>query len=129
MKEILVDSSVWIQYFSGKSDAQLLDNLIDKNLICINDLILSELVPFLKQKKQNKIVELLYSIKNIPLFISWDDIIKFQYINLKNGINNVGIPDLIILQNVIDNNLELLTFDKHFKLIQNNIKFELYKLV
>jgi predicted nucleic acid-binding protein len=128
MKEILVDSSVWIQYFSGKSDAQILDNLIDKNLICINDLILSELVPFLKQKKQNKIIELLYSIKNIPLIISWDDIINYQYINLKNGINNVGIPDLIILQNVIDNNLELLTFDKHFKLIQNNIKYQLFKL-
>ena len=127
MNNILVDSSVWIDYFAGKPEVLILDKLIDKNLICINDLILSELVPFLKHKKQNKIIELLYSIKNIPLMISWDRIINYQYINLKNGINKVGIPDLIIIQNIIDNDLELLTTDKHFSLIRNNINFSLYK--
>ena len=126
MKNILVDSSVWIDYFSGKPEVLILDKLIDKNLICINDLILSELVPFLKHKRQNKIIELLYSIKNISLEISWDRIINYQYTNLKNGINKVGIPDLIIIQNIIDNDLELLTTDKHFSLIQKNINFSLY---
>lgn len=127
MKKILVDSSVWIDYFSGKPEVAILNSLIDRNLISINDLILSELVPFLKHNRQSKVIELLNSINNIPIVISWDQIIKFQYTNLKNGINKVGIPDLITLQNVIDNDLELMTLDKHFSLIQKFIKFNLFK--
>ncbi len=46
--------------------------------------------------------------------------------NLKNGINKVGIPDLIIAQNVIDNNLELYTFDHHFKLMSTLHGFRLF---
>lgn len=127
MKRILVDSSVWIDYFSGKPEVRVLNDLIDRNLISINDLVLSELVPFLKHNRQSKVIDLLYSINNVPIVISWDKIIKFQCTNLKNGINKVGIPDLIILQNVIDNDLELMTLDKHFFLMQKFIKFHLFK--
>ena len=127
MKYILVDTSIWIDYFSGKIYSFLLNKLIDRNLICVNNLILSELVPFLRHKKQYDLVDLLYSVKNIPVSIEWDKIINYQQINLKNGINKVGIPDLIILQNVIDNNLELFTHDKHFSLIHSHITFSLYK--
>jgi len=45
--------------------------------------------------------------------------------NLQNGINNVGIPDLIILQQVIGQKISLFSFDKHFKLMQNHLNFEL----
>jgi predicted nucleic acid-binding protein len=50
MKNILVDSSVWIEYFRGKKEAAVLDELIDRNQLCINNLILSELIPFLRIK-------------------------------------------------------------------------------
>jgi len=33
---------------------------------------------------------------------------------MKNGINKVGIPDLIIAQNAIKNNIPLFSLDKHF---------------
>src|SRR5271157_2890963 len=107
MRNILVDSSVWIGYFGGNPDVEILNRIIDSNLICINDLILSELVPFLRLRKQKKLIELLYSVRNIPLVIDWEGLINYQTVNLKNGINKVGIPDLVILQNVIENDLEL----------------------
>lgn len=44
--------------------------------------------------------------------------------NLKDGINNVGIPDLIIMQQVIEEKLVLYTFDKHFKLMNTFLNFE-----
>ncbi len=127
MNKVLVDSSIWIDYFLGKPEVAILDSLIDRNLISVNDLILSELVPFLKHKNQHKVIKLLNSIHNIPICISWDQIIKMQYSNLKNGINKVGIPDLIILQNVIDHDLELMTLDKHFRLMHKMFKFHLFK--
>ncbi len=123
----MIDSSVWIEYFGGNPEVEKLNQLIDRNLICINNLILTELVPFLKHKRQNKLIELLNSVRNIPLIIRWEGLINYQAANLKNGINKVGIPDLIILQNVIDNDLELFSLDKHFSLINTYIEFSLYK--
>ena len=129
MNNILIDTSVWIEYFrgSGNIKSDIIDNLIDNNQICTNNLILSELIPPLKLKKESKLIDILTTIRNIPIIIIWEEIINFQFINLKNGINNVGIPDIIIMQNVINNNLELFSLDKHFQLMNKIIKFNLFK--
>jgi predicted nucleic acid-binding protein len=36
--KILVDSSVWIDYFRGGNDSDILNAFIDENVICINQL-------------------------------------------------------------------------------------------
>ncbi len=127
MTNILIDSSVWIDYFKGAQNINntFITDCIDNNLICTNDLILAELLPFLIHKKELNVVDILRSIKNIPLNIDWDGIIKMQASNLRNGINKVGIPDLIIIQNVIDNGLKLYTLDKHLVLMKKHLKFDL----
>lgn len=51
-----------------------------------------------------------------------------QIINLKHGINNVGIPDIIILQNVINNNLSLISIDKHFNQMKNHFDFSFIEI-
>ena len=114
---ILVDTSVWIEYFRGNPDTVILNQLIDNNSLCINDLILAELLPSINQKKENDLKDLFYRITNIALKINWNELIFMQTLNLKNGINKVGIPDLIISQNAIENNLELFTRDNHFELM------------
>ena len=124
MKNILVDSSVWIEYFRGKKEAAVLDELIDRNQLCINNLILSELIPFLRIKKENALIKILMTIKNINIKIDWEEIIDFQEINLRNGLNKIGIADLIIVQNVRDNNLRLYSLDKHFELMSKHIEFD-----
>ncbi len=121
---ILVDSSIWIDYFRSGIQSEKLDRYIDQNLICTNDLILAELIPFLKVKKQFRVMKLLKGVTNISLNIRWGKIIDFQNICLQNGVNNVGIPDLIILDNAIQNDLVLFTLDKHFNLINKYIDFE-----
>ena len=127
MKQILVDSSVWIGYFRGLEEAKKLNYLIDNNAIVINDLILSEIVPSLFMKKENKVIDLLNSIEKIKLEIDWIGIRQMQTINLKNGLNRVGIPDLIIAQNAIQNKFELFSFDKHFELMKKNIGLKIHK--
>lgn len=123
--KILVDSSVWIDYFRSGKNSELLDLYIDQNIICINDLILAELVPFLKINKQNNVIRLLKNITNIKLNINWQNIFDYQIICIKHGINKIGIPDLIIVDNIIQNNLALFTLDKHFFLINKHIIFEI----
>ncbi|RHX85850.1 PIN domain-containing protein [Leptospira stimsonii] len=128
MSRIILDSSVWIEYLgnSNSSIAAKVDELIDAENVYTNDLILSELVPFLKIRKQSKIISSLEAIERFSLKIDWNQIIEYQVSNLKNGINKVGIPDLIIAQNVVQNKAILFTLDKHFKLMSKNIKLKIY---
>ena len=123
--QILIDSSVWIDYFRSGTHTSKLDTYIDQNLVCTNHLILAELIPFLKVKKQFKVIKLLESLTNIALNINWENIINLQSTCIQKGINKVGIPDFIILDNVIQNNLDLYTLDKHFKQINEHISFRM----
>lgn len=70
----------------------------------------------------------LQAIRKIPMNIDLEIVRDCQVMNLKNGINKVGIPDLIILQQAIDQKITLFSFDKHFKLMQNHLNFELLDL-
>lgn len=126
---VLVDTSIWIDYFKGKESALLLNDLIDSNNVCINNLILSELIPSIEHRGEHELKELLYSVTKLPLNIDWNTIIQMQIKNIKNGINTVGIPDLLILQNALDHNVKLFSSDKHFDLMSSIHNFELYAKV
>ena len=122
---VLVDTSMWIEYFRTGNNSEKLDFLIDENLIVINDLILSELVPFLRVRNQQKIVKLLYNINKLELSTDWGQIIEFQFKCLKNGLNGIGIPDLIIAQNAKQNHCEIYSLDSHFELMKDILRLQL----
>ncbi len=124
--QILVDTSTWIDYFKSGIKSNDLDTLIDENLIATNDIILTELVPFLRIKKQNKVIQLLNDVVKLPLQIDWKEIIQFQVRCLQSGINGIGIPDLIIAQNSKQNNSTIYSLDKHFILLQKAIGIKTY---
>lgn len=119
--QVLVDSSVWIQYFRF-GGIEKLDRLLEEDLVCTNDLILSELGPSLIVQNKVEIWESFRALNRIPLRIDWDLIRGYQILNMKNGINKIGIPDLIIVQQVIEEKLSIFTFDKHFKLMNSFLK-------
>ncbi len=125
--EVLVDTSVWIDYFRGAGNAHDLDTLIDESLIVTNDIILAELIPYLKIKKQIKVINLLHELKCIPLDIHWNEIIEFQVKYLKGGYGGMGIPDLIIAQNARQTNCKVYSLDKHFRLLNQVLKVKLYE--
>ncbi len=122
---VLVDTSVWIEYFRTGKNAEKLDLLIDENIIVINDLILAELIPPLIARNRQDVIKLLTSIHKLELMINWNQIIEFQSKCLKKGLNGIGIPDLIIAQNAKQNHCSIYTNDKHFQLMVNVIKFQL----
>lgn len=124
---VLVDTSVWIEFFRSGKNSEQLDFIIDENLALTNDLILAELVPFLKIKKQNRIVKLLYNVSRLPISINWDEIIQYQVRCLKSGVNGVGIPDLIIAQNAKQNHCEIYSLDKHFILLKDVINIKIFQ--
>ena len=124
--DILVDTSVWIDYFRDGTRSENLNTLIDENLLVTNDIILTELIPFLKVRKQAKVIDLLQALRKIPLQINWDEIIDFQVKCLKRGVNGIGIPDLLIAQNAKNNNCAIYSLDNHFRLLNQVIKVKLF---
>jgi len=123
---VLVDTSIWIDYFKGGDGSTDLGGLIDENLVVTNDMILAELVPYLHVKKQMAVIQLLQEINRLPMQINWDEIVEFQVRCLESGANGVGIPDLIIAQNARANHCRIYSLDKHFRLLKQVIKIELY---
>jgi len=122
---VLVDTSIWIDYFRGGDDSIQMDFLIDENLLVTNDLILTELIPFLKVQNKTRVIKLLYNINRLELSINWNEIIDYQYGCLKNGLNSVGIPDLLIVQNAKQNNCKIYTLDNHFFLMQDILSLQI----
>ena len=122
---VLVDTSIWIEYFRNGNNYEKLDFFIDENLVVTNDLILAELIPFLKIRNHRKLIKLLHNINKLELIINWEKIIECQHKCLKNGINGVGIPDLIIVQNAKQNYCEVYSLDNHFQLLKDILKIKL----
>ena len=123
---VLVDSSIWIDYFRGTGSGSPLDSLIDENLVVVNDLILAELLPALHMRRQRKLINLLKEVARSPVHVDWDDIVQMQITCLRNGINKVGIPDLIIAQHAMQNGLELFSHDKHFAKLSRHVPLSLH---
>lgn len=124
---VLVDSSVWIDYFRGAGDPAPLDRLIEDGLIVTNDLILAELTPPLLVHGERKLIRLLREIERLPLRLDWDAIIGLQVLCLRKGINKVGIPDLILVHHAIQNDLPLFSNDKHFALLAKHAPLNLHE--
>jgi predicted nucleic acid-binding protein len=123
---VLVDTSVWVEYFRNGSSFEQLDFLIDENLVVINDLILSELIPFLKVRNQRKLISLLKEINKLEMAVNWEQLVEYQYKCLKNDINGIGIPDFIIAQNAKQNHCSIYSLDNHFSLIKDILNIELF---
>ena len=113
--QILIDTSIWIDYFKKGEQSLKFDDLLLDDRVVINDIILAELIPLLHLKKQFTIIDLLKNVVAFPLIIDWNQIIEWQTMCLSSGINGIGIPDLLITQNAVQNNFPVYSLDKHFR--------------
>jgi len=48
------------------------------------------------------------------LIIDWNEIRNIQLLNIKHGYGHIGISDIVIVQNCIQNKLKIIANDKHF---------------
>ncbi|MDD3149021.1 MAG: PIN domain-containing protein, partial [Candidatus Riflebacteria bacterium] len=57
--KVLVDTSVWVEFLRGGPRAVQLDAILAEGFPATNELILAELIPALRLKKQKKLIKLL----------------------------------------------------------------------
>ena len=125
--QILVDTSIWIDYFKKGEQSLRLDDLLLDDRVVVNDIILAELIPLLHLKKQYTIIDLLRNVVAFPIIIDLNQIIEWQTMCLSSGINGIGLPDLLITQNAVQNNLPVYSLDKHFRSLTNISGLQLFE--
>jgi predicted nucleic acid-binding protein len=76
-------------------------------------------------EKEWRKIGLLNAIDKLELNIDWIQLIDYQHKCLKKGISGVGIPDLIIVQNAIQNRCDIYSLDNHFQMIQQALNLKL----
>ena len=116
---ILVDTSVWIDYFNGQKNRHTnkLDDLLSSQPVVIGDIILAEILQgFRKDADYHKAKEYLGSL--VCLTISNKNIAiksaeNFRYLR-KRGITIRKTTDMLIGTFCIENNIPLLHNDKDF---------------
>lgn len=119
MSDVLVDSTVWISFFRGTKGeedvAEALEYLLAGDEAVINEAVKSELAPSMIARGEDASV--LDVVRCSSPVIDWEAIRQLQVKCLKNGINKVGLIDLMIARDAIDRQLPLFSLDRHFKLI------------
>ena len=116
---ILVDSSVWIDYFNGQSTPQveILDNLLGAQPVAIGDLILAEVLQGFRQDSDYITAKRLltsltvFNLLNSDLAIQSAD--NFRALR-KQGITIRKTIDVIIATFCIQENHALLFSDRDF---------------
>ena len=118
--KILLDTSVWIEFFRGnKKLREKLEDIIKTSRIVITGPVISEILLGIRDDKEKRKVENL--LKNLTIINpSWNDYVHAGEIGhslRKNG-KTIPLIDLIIAAVCIRNNITLFTLDKHFKEIK-----------
>jgi len=126
---IFVDSSVWIDYFNGKTSAEVerLDSLLGDKPISTGDLILAEVLQGFRSDKDYKTAKSLLS--SLPIFNMLDTNIAIKSADnfrllRKKGITVRKTVDTIIATFCIQNKLSLLHSDKDFQPFHKHLRLK-----
>ncbi len=127
-EKILVDTSVWIDYFKGQNGyiVNLMDAILTKNSIYVPKVVIAELMQGCKSEKEISVVEefldAFYIIDNSE--DTWMKAGKLSFSMKKQG-KTVNLIDCYISVIASENDCAVFTLDKHFDDIKNFIKIKL----
>ena len=132
MTDVIVDTSVWIASFRATVQPVLLKTmreLIGAGRILVPGIIQAEL---LRGAKNAKEVQSLHSVLSSQKYLRveesfWLRLGYFTNQLFLQGIN-VPLPDAYIALLAIENDVELLHYDRHFDLIAGRTKLKVFKL-
>lgn len=130
MSQILVDSSIWIEFFRHPeaSVSLELDRLLAHRLVCTTGVVMAEVVPGARTAKDFRRLRRLFDA--LPLAPEregfWTHLIRFQYRLRRKGLLDTGIPDLILATVAIQNRKMIFSTDEDFPRMAPHIPLRLF---
>ena len=120
MKKILVDTSIWIEYFKGNKGVAAIIEEKNAHTVFIAGPMITELIQAIKTKSEKD--NFASSLESLPRLAitdrDWLDAGMLGSALREKGIT-IPLPDLIIYTLAKNNNCSLCTLDKHFETINN----------
>jgi hypothetical protein len=129
VSDILVDTSVWLEFFRVKDSpyGEALDRLLEEERVCTANLVKAEIIPGARTPRQFR--ELKEYFDALPLAREpaslWEQLTDVQFRLKRRGINGISIPDLIIAVVAKANGKVIFTKDSDFWRIQRVLPLEL----
>lgn len=123
---VVVDSSVWIDYFIGKETlhTKRLDDLLSSTIIVVGDLVLAEVLQGFREDRDYKIAKSLLEELEMVTMAGIDIALKsadnYRFLR-KKGLTVRKTMDCLIATFCIQNNLPLLYSDKDFDVFSKHL--------
>ncbi len=126
MKKVMIDTSIWIEYFKGnEAAAAVIDDQAGYDLYVMGPIV-SELIQGMKTENEMELFAVL--IESLPCLKILDR--HWLAAGLtgselrKKGIT-VPLPDLLIYTVAAENNCAIFSLDNHFSLINNTLGYSM----
>jgi predicted nucleic acid-binding protein len=129
---LLVDSSVWIDYFNGISslETDYLDQVLGSSDILVGDLILAEVLQGFRQEKSFTLARhalLKFPVKSmVGREIALQSATNYRFLRAK-GVTIRKTIDCLIATFCIENKLRLLHCDRDFEAIAAHLPLMIYR--
>jgi predicted nucleic acid-binding protein len=127
VKQVLVDTSVWIDFFREEAYRSAIQELAQEGQLATCGLIHLELLPFVLHKRR-QVEDYFQQMRYLP----FEDAMWFSLIQLREKIlgrgENVGIPDLILIALCQRYDAILFTKDKDFDRLKEIITLDLFRI-
>jgi predicted nucleic acid-binding protein len=121
-RRILIDTSVWIEYFRNKSDAlsKQVDAILSYDEVVVPKVVIAELVQGARSEKEISVVEGFVGAFNVVDHKegTWERAGRISYGIKKKG-RQANLADCYIAVIARDNQCHILTLDQHFKDIKD----------
>ena len=125
MSEIVIDTSVWIDFFRGVEVLHI-EEALSEGRVFLTPLVVSELMSGVKTKSEEKKMEKF--VLNTPLvdcdLSHWLRVGNLRSFLIKKGFN-VSTPDAHVAQCALDKKAYLYSFDKIFNKIAACLEIKL----
>jgi len=128
-KLVLLDTSVWIDFFRKKSPVfEEVDLLIEQNRICIARLIAAELLQGAKSTKEFNILKESPDVFHLleETADTWNQAANLSR-QLRSQGYTIGLGDCYIATLAHHYRVPIWSHDKHFEIIANHLSIERYR--
>jgi len=131
MSRILVDTSIWIDFFRDADlpTSETLDRLLELRLVCTTDVIRAEIIPGARTDREfRRLLEYFGALPSIsagPDF--WNEVIQNRYLLNRKGVSGIGIPDVMVATVALEHQKLLYSKDHHFRLIGRHLPLRLFE--
>jgi len=118
---ILVDTTIWIEFFRGRSKmADHFEMLLKEDVVCTCGIVKFEVLQGIKSEgEKNKIFSILESLPYVEMTKKlWQRAAELSISGKQKGVN-LPLSDIFIAAIAIENDLSIYTLDNHFTQIPN----------